>query len=227
MFAMPLITQPEGYVLVVHGNLPMLQPETIRMLTDAAQGVAASRLVYCEEDEETRPCAAFCFEINHLRRFLERDLPHDVEAKHFIRALRMEGERVVDIYAPAVECAAVYDRESLWDCTYLRQQAINTRHMKNGVTFLDPNQAYIDAEVTIGEDTVIYPGVFLQGDTRIGRDVPYIMVAGFWIPSWGTAVPWRPWWPRRRRWRTAPASGPMCGCAPTRTLARAARWAIL
>ena len=104
------------------------------------------------------------------RRFLERDLPHDVEAKHFIRALRMEGERVVDIYAPAVECAAVYDRESLWDCTYLRQQAINTRHMKNGVTFLDPNQAYIDAEVTIGEDTVIYPGVFLQGDTRIGRD---------------------------------------------------------
>ena len=42
--------------------------------------------------------------------------------------------------------------------------------MKNGVTFLDPNQAYIDAEVTIGEDTVIYPGVFLQGDTRIGRD---------------------------------------------------------
>lgn len=170
LFSMPLITQPEGYVLVVHGNLPMLQPETIRMLTDAARGVAASRLVYCEEDEETRPCAAFCFEINHLRRFLERDLPHDVEAKHFIRALRMEGERVVDVYAPAVECAAVYDRESLWDCTYLRQQAINAHHMKNGVTFLDPNQAYIDAEVTIGEDTVIYPGVFLQGDTRIGRD---------------------------------------------------------
>ena len=64
LFSMPLITQPAGYVLIVHGNLPMLRSETIRMLIDAAQGVAASRLVYCEEDEETRPCAAFCFEIN-------------------------------------------------------------------------------------------------------------------------------------------------------------------
>ena len=163
---MPLITQPEGYVLVVHGNLPMLQPETIRMLTDAAQGVAASRLVYCEEDEETRPCAAFCFEINHLRRFLERDLPHDVEAKHFIRALRMEGERVVDIYAPAVECAAVYDRESLWDCTY----PVSYTHLQ--AAFVEAVQRR-NGQVA-GAQVCLADGIFLSSvPRRLGGGILY------------------------------------------------------
>ena len=168
--ALPAIPDQTGYLLVIHGNLPLLQRNTVQMLVDAAQGVAASRLVYCEEDEETRICPAFCFEINYLRHFMEQDLPHDVTAEQFIRSLRMEGERVVDVYAPPLECIMVSDRASLWECTNLRQQAINARHMERGVTFIDPTQAYIDADVTIGEDTVIYPGVILQGRTSIGRD---------------------------------------------------------
>ena len=162
------IEQEEGYVLLIHGNLPLLDAGTVGMLVDAAEGEAASRLVYCEEDEETRTCPCYCFEIGRLRCFLQQEATHDAMAEHCIRALRMEGERVVDVYAPAAECLGVRDREDLWQCTCLRQSAINARHMYNGVTFIDPGRAYIDADVTIGEDTVVYPGVFLQGDTRIG-----------------------------------------------------------
>src|SRR3954462_1096997 len=40
--------------------------------------------------------------------------------------------------------------------------------MASGVTIEDPATAYIDRGVTIGTDTVIRPGVALEGDTRIG-----------------------------------------------------------
>lgn len=166
--ALSHIEEEEGYVLVIHANLPLLSAATLRMLVGAAQGKAASRLVYCEEDEETRICPCYCFEIGHLRRFLEREASLDAMVEHCIRTLRMEGERVVDVYAPAEECLNVHDRNDLWECTCLRQASINAHHMYNGVTFIDPGRAYIDADVTIGEDTVVYPGVFLQGSTRIG-----------------------------------------------------------
>ena len=46
---------------------------------------------------------------------------------------------------------------------------INENHMRNGITFLDPNQTYIGANVRIGRDTLIYPGNILEGDTVIGE----------------------------------------------------------
>jgi bifunctional UDP-N-acetylglucosamine pyrophosphorylase/glucosamine-1-phosphate N-acetyltransferase len=36
------------------------------------------------------------------------------------------------------------------------------------VTLVDPATTYIDPDVTIGADTVIHPGVVIQGQTRIG-----------------------------------------------------------
>jgi bifunctional UDP-N-acetylglucosamine pyrophosphorylase/glucosamine-1-phosphate N-acetyltransferase len=40
--------------------------------------------------------------------------------------------------------------------------------MAAGVTLIDPATTYIDPEVDVGRDTVIHPGVVLQGQTRIG-----------------------------------------------------------
>ncbi|MEK7773392.1 MAG: bifunctional UDP-N-acetylglucosamine diphosphorylase/glucosamine-1-phosphate N-acetyltransferase GlmU, partial [Deltaproteobacteria bacterium] len=42
--------------------------------------------------------------------------------------------------------------------------------MLGGVTIIDPDAAYIDAQVRAGMDTVIYPGVHLIGDTVIGEN---------------------------------------------------------
>jgi bifunctional UDP-N-acetylglucosamine pyrophosphorylase/glucosamine-1-phosphate N-acetyltransferase len=40
--------------------------------------------------------------------------------------------------------------------------------MRDGVTIMDPESTYIDNRVEVGRDTVIYPSVFLLGDTGIG-----------------------------------------------------------
>ncbi|HZX10407.1 MAG TPA: bifunctional UDP-N-acetylglucosamine diphosphorylase/glucosamine-1-phosphate N-acetyltransferase GlmU [Acidobacteriota bacterium] len=39
-----------------------------------------------------------------------------------------------------------------------------------GVTFYDPDSTWIDAEVKIGRDTVIYPSVVIEGGTEIGKE---------------------------------------------------------
>src|SRR5439155_26054759 len=40
--------------------------------------------------------------------------------------------------------------------------------MAAGVTIEDPDTAYIDGDVTIGADTIVRPGVSIEGRTRIG-----------------------------------------------------------
>lgn len=50
---------------------------------------------------------------------------------------------------------------------YLRDRVIK-EWMGRGVTFYDPASVWISPSVTIGRDTVIYPGVFLEGETKIG-----------------------------------------------------------
>ncbi len=51
--------------------------------------------------------------------------------------------------------------------------------MESGVTLLNPETVYVDSTVTVGEDTIIHPGVTLSGDTVIGRDC--IIESGVYI----------------------------------------------
>jgi bifunctional UDP-N-acetylglucosamine pyrophosphorylase/glucosamine-1-phosphate N-acetyltransferase len=43
--------------------------------------------------------------------------------------------------------------------------------MTSGVTIVDPASTFIDVDVHIGPDTIIYPSVQIQGQTFIGEDV--------------------------------------------------------
>ncbi|MDO4552113.1 MAG: UDP-N-acetylglucosamine diphosphorylase [Bacillota bacterium] len=45
---------------------------------------------------------------------------------------------------------------------------INLEHIRKGVVFVDWKAAYIDASVSIGEGTVVYPGTILERNTTIG-----------------------------------------------------------
>jgi bifunctional UDP-N-acetylglucosamine pyrophosphorylase/glucosamine-1-phosphate N-acetyltransferase len=42
--------------------------------------------------------------------------------------------------------------------------------MLAGVTLVDPTRIYIEPGVRIGQDSVIWPGTYLQGDTEIGSE---------------------------------------------------------
>ena len=40
---------------------------------------------------------------------------------------------------------------------------INKKHMENGVILIDPSNTYINCDVKIGKDTVIYPNNVIEG----------------------------------------------------------------
>ncbi|MDR1358174.1 MAG: hypothetical protein LBJ48_02295 [Coriobacteriales bacterium] len=79
------------------------------------------------------------------------------------------GERVEAIRAPdAGELAGINDRVQLAEATAEAQRRINTRHMLDGVTILDPATAWIGPDVTLASDVEILPLTTLTGKTTIG-----------------------------------------------------------
>lgn len=81
------------------------------------------------------------------------------------------GLPVVDYRHPdSSEVLGINNRHELMEANGIMRDRVMGNHLARGVTILDRN-AYIDAGVTIGMDTVIYPNVWLMGATRIGEGV--------------------------------------------------------
>ena len=66
------------------------------------------------------------------------------------------------------EIRGINSRTELAEVSRIVRQNKNEELMAAGVTLVDPATTYIDADVEIGADTVIHPGVVIEGQTRIG-----------------------------------------------------------
>lgn len=88
-----------------------------------------------------------------------------------IEILKKQGQ-IVSAYqmTEMSEALGVNDRVALAEASVKMKKKINEKHMRNGVTLLDPFNTYIEADVKIGSDTIIEPGVLLKGQTVIGED---------------------------------------------------------
>ncbi len=67
------------------------------------------------------------------------------------------------------EVRGINDRAQLAQTEALLRQRINRRHLMAGVSLVDPATTYIDADVTIGGDTVIEPNTHLRRATAVGE----------------------------------------------------------
>ena len=64
----------------------------------------------------------------------------------------------------------ITDRHSLAQASVALRDRLVRLHQDRGVTFVLPNSTWIDADVRIGPDTVIYPGAVIEGATEIQRE---------------------------------------------------------
>jgi bifunctional UDP-N-acetylglucosamine pyrophosphorylase / glucosamine-1-phosphate N-acetyltransferase len=67
------------------------------------------------------------------------------------------------------EAIGINSRVHLAEAEAILRERINREWMLAGVTIVDPAATYIEPEVKIGQDTVIWPNTFLQGSTTIGE----------------------------------------------------------
>ncbi len=72
------------------------------------------------------------------------------------------------ILEDAEEGIGVNNRIHLAEAEAILRKRINRKWMLEGVTLMDPATTYIEPDVTIGQDTMIWPNTYLQGATKIG-----------------------------------------------------------
>ena len=80
---------------------------------------------------------------------------------HAVRAFHCDDYR---------EGLGVNSRAQLAQLTAIARDRINEQLMDQGVTFIDPAQAWIGPDCTIGRDTVVWPQTHLIGECHVGAD---------------------------------------------------------
>ncbi len=161
LIAMRAAVTPPGLTMLVDGAAPLISPATIaRLLRAADRGMVALRA-----PGEDTACAAVAGEGPALASADDPRRPHG--AVSIAATAPEEALLLTDRHAMAVAALAIHDR-------------LIRRHEAAGVSFVLPATTWVDADVTIGEDTVIYPGAVLEGHTAIGRECvigPYSRLA--------------------------------------------------
>lgn len=104
-----------------------------------------------------------------LRRLDRNNAQNEYYLPQAWEILLREGKEVqVALEATEEEALAPNDRVQMAQAEARFRRIINERHMRNGVTIINPEATYIDEGVEIGRDTVVWPFTFLQGKTVIG-----------------------------------------------------------
>ena len=81
----------------------------------------------------------------------------------------IEGEVGALVAPDASVVQGVNTRVHLAECEAAIQDRLRTALMVGGVSMPDPSRVLVDAGVTVGQDTVLWPGTVLRGATAIGE----------------------------------------------------------
>lgn len=116
----------------------------------------------------------YCFDSNQLFEALSKIGNHNAQGEYYLTdaptLIAESGGRVsIFKHADSFEIEGVNDKKQLAEL----ERSIRTRNVRRlmldfGVTFIDPERAYVSSSVHIGRDSVIYPNVTLEGRTEVG-----------------------------------------------------------
>ena len=117
----------------------------------------------------------YCFDNKALFEALKLVGNDNAQGEYYlpdvIEILQQQGEIVsAFVTGDFDETLGVNDRFALSQAEELMRARINERHMRNGVTIINPATTHISADAVIGSDTVLLPGVIIEGKTVIGED---------------------------------------------------------
>ncbi|MCM3733975.1 bifunctional UDP-N-acetylglucosamine diphosphorylase/glucosamine-1-phosphate N-acetyltransferase GlmU [Fictibacillus nanhaiensis] len=145
-----------------------------------SEGTVERNVEHKDATEEERKVTeintgTYCFDNKSLFDALKKVNNDNVQGEYYlpdvIEILKDAGEVVAAYQTPDFnETLGVNDRVALSKAESFMKKRINERHMRNGVTLIDPEQTYISDDAEIGSDTVIYPGTVILGNTKIGEE---------------------------------------------------------
>jgi bifunctional UDP-N-acetylglucosamine pyrophosphorylase/glucosamine-1-phosphate N-acetyltransferase len=119
--------------------------------------------------------SVYCFDAARLWPALDRVQPHNAQGEYYVTdvigILHGDGQPIEAVVAEdARDCLGINDRKQLAELAAVLRGRVLDRLMLDGVTVMDPASTHVDATVSIGADSVLYPGVIIEGATVIGRE---------------------------------------------------------
>lgn len=205
--ARSILEEKEGCTLVVCGDTPLIQTETMEALVNhhketnakatiltahAENPTGYGRIIRGDDGSVTRivehkdateaeravkeiNTGTYCFDNKALFEALKNVSNENVQGEYYlpdvIEILKAAGETVSAYQTESFEeTLGVNDRVALSEAERIMRARINERHMRAGVSIIDPQNTYIGPDVSIGADTVVQPGTILSGNTSIGED---------------------------------------------------------
>jgi len=132
----------------------------------------------CNEDElaiKEVNIGLYCFKGKYLKESFAKLNNNNAQKEYYITDIPYyiieKGGRVgVYVIQNSDETQGVNSRNDLSVVTKTLLRDNRIKHMDNGVTLIDPDNTYISLDVSIGKDTIIYPGTNIQGETIIGEN---------------------------------------------------------
>ena len=116
----------------------------------------------------------YCADPSVLLKVLGSVKPDNAQGEYYItdavHHLAHAGETVIaHVAADAAEVLGVNTREELASAARTLYARKADELQDNGVTLMDRERIWIDPDAKVGRDTVIWPDVYIQGDTKIGK----------------------------------------------------------
>ncbi|MFC6463919.1 bifunctional UDP-N-acetylglucosamine diphosphorylase/glucosamine-1-phosphate N-acetyltransferase GlmU [Marinilactibacillus sp. GCM10026970] len=168
--------QAKATVLTAYAENPFGYGRVIRTEEEGVTKIVEQKDATDEEAKVKEiNTGTYCFDNKALFEALEMVKNENVQGEYYlpdvIEILKKQDE-LVEAYqlANMDEALGVNDRVALAQANKVMKERINEKHMRNGVSIIDPSNTYIESDVQIGQDTTIEPGVYLKGETTVGEE---------------------------------------------------------
>lgn len=124
----------------------------------------------------------YLFEVKPLTKALSKLTPQGPKQEYYLTDTLAMFDKTEVLCEQDYICAmGINSKEQLAQAQALMQARINKKHLQNGVIIINPSATYIGAQVKIGQDSVIYPNTFIEGNTVIGQNC--IIEPSCWITN--------------------------------------------
>jgi bifunctional UDP-N-acetylglucosamine pyrophosphorylase / glucosamine-1-phosphate N-acetyltransferase len=171
--ALQVLEGAGGTALVLPVDCPLLTADSLtRLLSRHSEPeTAATCLTKIPPQQGILACIISTASLARALRETRERAGGETDLEAILARLSDTGERVEYEPVPDPSSAVdVNDRVDLAEAASILRAQVLRRHMLGGVTIDDPAATYIDADVEIGQDTVIRPMTWLCGKTIIGEE---------------------------------------------------------
>lgn len=117
----------------------------------------------------------YCCNAKELFAALEKVTNNNEKGEYYLTDIVgiqvREGKNVASfVLEDSKEILGVNSKVELAEASKILRERKNISLMEEGVILIDPSTTYIEEQVKIGRDTIIYPTVVLEGNTVIGEN---------------------------------------------------------